>query len=333
MKNFVDYPRYSLSRMDLSELMGIIRHSNPRSVNACVELIERAESHMRYVGESARASKYSNVAIPDSADDPDFKALYCAAAADLGCGMERETAIIYTIDGDEDLCRRDSVSLDRPRNIDPSYMHRFGVLLPEGSTVRAERSRISQDGSPRYLVTCDGKPAFHRFVGPVFHSKEVGLKLKVLCEGWDFTEDDLKAALATVDVDCDTEERYAPIDEPTHIDLKREDMLRRKANTSVTSYELIERIVKSGNSKVFKNWHEHTGLSQEDFLAGMKWLIESEFPGGEYDGHKLRYRLGCTRNGEIVKIKAHLGYLTTLYRMDNGELWANGPYISVIDRV
>lgn len=329
----IDYSRYSLSRMDLSELMGIIRHSNPRSVNACIELIERAESRMRYVGESDRASQYSNVTIPANADDPDFKALYCAAAAGLGCGMERETAIIYTIDGDEDLCRRDSVSLDRPRNIDPSYMHRFGVLLPEGSIVRTEYSRISQDGSPQYLVTCDGKPAFITYVGSGYGYKKMGLKLKVLCEGWDFTEDDLKAALAAVDVDCDSEERYAPIDEPTHIDLKKEDMLRRKANTSVTSYELIERIVKSGNSKVFKDWHEHTGLSQEDFLAGMKWLIEAEFPGGEYDGHRLQYRLGCTRDGQLVKCWMVHG---AIYRMDTDAmytLWSGGPCIGVQDRI
>ena len=99
-------------------------------------------------------------------------------------------------------------------------------------------------------------------------------------------------------------------------------------------YAIVERIVKKGESKVFSNWHEHTGVSEEDFLAGVKWLIEAEYPGDVYHDGRLRYRLGCTRNGEIVKIKAAISYdYVALYRMDNGELWANGPCISAADRV
>lgn len=40
-------------------------------------------------------------------------------------------------------------------------------------------------------------------------------------------------------------------------------------------YEIAKKIVEAGDSKIFKNWHEHTGVSKEDFLAGIEWLCEN----------------------------------------------------------
>lgn len=101
--------------------------------------------------------------------------------------------------------------------------------------------------------------------------------------------------------------------------------------------KIKKKLVESGNSRIFENWHSHAGVSKEDFLAGLEWLYEAEFPSGEDDGHKLRYELGCTENGELVKIKRteSVDGITAMYRMDDGTLWSGclGPGISARDRI
>ena len=48
-------------------------------------------------------------------------------------------------------------------------------------------------------------------------------------------------------------------------------------------YEKIEKRVRSGESKVFQNWHENTGVSVEAFLDAVKWLSEDPLLDGYRD--------------------------------------------------
>ena len=36
--------------------------------------------------------------------------------------------------------------------------------------------------------------------------------------------------------------------------------------------ELASKLIEKGECNIFKNWHDHTGVSAEDFIAAVKWL-------------------------------------------------------------
>lgn len=76
----------------------------------------------------------------------------------------------------------------------------------------------------------------------------------------------------------------------------------------------IER-VKTSKSKTFNNWHEFTGISENSYIAALKWL--SEDPMTVINGkEQLSRQVGCKRNGELVYGKR--------YYFRNGEF--NGIY-------
>lgn len=60
-----------------------------------------------------------------------------------------------------------------------------------------------------------------------------------------------------------------------------------------THYDIKEKIVKAGNSRVFNSWHENAGISMEDFLNGLRWLCDDPMT----DGHLTR-ELGCIRRAD-----------------------------------
>ena len=96
------------------------------------------------------------------------------------------------------------------------------------------------------------------------------------------------------------------------------------------------KLVTSGESKIFKNWHEFTGVSMEDFIEALEWLYTSELPTGQYDRHRLRFELGCTRKGELVKLRRSFEgrdhSLTVFRRIGDGSLWDRSyPSISAVD--
>ena len=44
---------------------------------------------------------------------------------------------------------------------------------------------------------------------------------------------------------------------------------------SLNNYEIKEKIVKAGNSKIFKNWKENVPeISEKDFLEALRWVCE-----------------------------------------------------------
>lgn len=96
-------------------------------------------------------------------------------------------------------------------------------------------------------------------------------------------------------------------------------------------YEKIEKRVRSGESKVFQNWHDNTGISMENFLEAAKWL--SEDPMDEF---RTTREIGCKRTGELVKIKRvydHGTGMTTFYELESGmECGGRWPQVNINDR-
>lgn len=100
-------------------------------------------------------------------------------------------------------------------------------------------------------------------------------------------------------------------------------------------FDIKKKIVEAGNSKIFNNWHEHTGLSKEDFLAGLAWLCED--PRDEKG--RLTRELGC-KKGVLHKLRrchekvGYDEYIATI-RYEDGRLWdkQSGVSISADDNI
>lgn len=69
-------------------------------------------------------------------------------------------------------------------------------------------------------------------------------------------------------------------------------------------YSVVEKIVKSGNSKVFDNWREHATITEAEFLEALKYLSEDPLD----ERGRLTREVGLTPQGII--------YLDRVY--DNG---------------
>lgn len=98
------------------------------------------------------------------------------------------------------------------------------------------------------------------------------------------------------------------------------------------NFEVKKRIVESGNSQVFNNWHENAGVSKEDFLTGLKWLCEDPEPDG-----RMSRELGCQRDGTLVRLTRKYydnGDFAGFYDMSKTgyRLWS-GVSISVRDHI
>ena len=104
------------------------------------------------------------------------------------------------------------------------------------------------------------------------------------------------------------------------------------------TYEIAKKIVEAGESKIFQNWNEFTGISAEDFLEGIKWLCEEpiRYPEGHKSAGKLRRELGIRKSGELVRLRRVYGKcgLCSFYEdKPLGELWANGVSLSADDHI
>lgn len=102
-------------------------------------------------------------------------------------------------------------------------------------------------------------------------------------------------------------------------------------------YEIAKKIVEAGDSKIFKNWHEHTGVSKEDFLAGIEWLCEEpkRYPADHRYAGLLRRELGICKNGQLVHLRRVYPKGLCAFYEDKpfGELWSNGISLSADDWV
>lgn len=106
------------------------------------------------------------------------------------------------------------------------------------------------------------------------------------------------------------------------------------------TYEIAKKIVSAGDSKIFQNWHDFAGITEEDFLEGIHWLCEERrYPKGHKWAGLLRRELGCTKDG-LVKLRRVYtsdgcgGWLCTLYECrPMGCLWRGYVSLSADDRV
>lgn len=90
-----------------------------------------------------------------------------------------------------------------------------------------------------------------------------------------------------------------------------------------------ERLVKTGRSKIFENWHAFAGVSLDDFLEGLRWVCED--PEQDFGDGKIRMtrELGCKPDGTLVRLERknlESGDFYGFYEIETGHLWvsANG---------
>lgn len=103
--------------------------------------------------------------------------------------------------------------------------------------------------------------------------------------------------------------------------------------TYVNDHATRIKIVESGQSLVFNNWHEHAGITMEDFIRELEWLDSDPCDGGR--GDQMTRELGCTERDGLVRLKrvySKLGF-ESFYRMDDGHRFVGKVSISCRDRV
>lgn len=98
--------------------------------------------------------------------------------------------------------------------------------------------------------------------------------------------------------------------------------------------------VQTGQSRIFKNWHEHAGVSQEDFIKALEWLdkdpMEVKFSWGTEK--KYTRSVGCREDGTLVYGRQvydrHDGrYLATYSVVDNCCIGFPNVCMSKSDRI
>jgi len=94
------------------------------------------------------------------------------------------------------------------------------------------------------------------------------------------------------------------------------------------------RIVQKGESRIFNNWHEHAGVSVDDFLRELEWLDSDPCDGGK-SCDKMTRELGCTERDGLVRLKRVYGDLGSVgfYREDNRRRFTGKVSISCRDGV
>lgn len=98
------------------------------------------------------------------------------------------------------------------------------------------------------------------------------------------------------------------------------------------NYDIKEKIVKSGGSKILKNWQQLCGwndysLTEGEFLEALKWVCED--PIDEYN--RLTREIGLTKKG-IVKLKRVWDKgLCLMYHIDTKELWGGDCFKTPCD--
>ena len=92
----------------------------------------------------------------------------------------------------------------------------------------------------------------------------------------------------------------------------------------------IER-VKAGKSKTFNNWHEFTGISEDSYIAALKWLADD--PMVIINGkERLSREVGCKRNGKLIYGKRcyfHNGEFNGIYPIDRKLTRLDFPSTSI----
>lgn len=92
----------------------------------------------------------------------------------------------------------------------------------------------------------------------------------------------------------------------------------KRMDSSLT-VDYVKGLIDSGKCKTFNNWHENAGVSEEDFLKGVEWLIEDSIADYEDGRTRAIKELGCTSDGRMVHLHNnyhHGEYLGTYFNDD-----------------
>lgn len=85
-----------------------------------------------------------------------------------------------------------------------------------------------------------------------------------------------------------------------------------------SAFEIVRAIVENGESRVFKNWQEHSNITKEDFLEAMEWLLADPMD----KKNRMTREIGLEPAG-IVKLRRSYGTcgVCTFYHFaENGKL-------------
>lgn len=103
------------------------------------------------------------------------------------------------------------------------------------------------------------------------------------------------------------------------------------------------KIVRNGESKVFMNWSEHSGIEQDQFIEGLEWLCADPCDGGA-EGNGMTRELGLdVKAKKIVRLRRTYfgnGSFDGFYDIDSAPVapglysrWEGNISISCRDRI
>lgn len=67
-------------------------------------------------------------------------------------------------------------------------------------------------------------------------------------------------------------------------------------------YDITEKKVKNGECKVFNNWNKFTGITEDEFLKGIKWLCEDPMIDLENGATRATRELACEEDGTLTRV-------------------------------
>lgn len=70
----------------------------------------------------------------------------------------------------------------------------------------------------------------------------------------------------------------------------------------MNNFDIKKKIISSGNSKIFNNWHEVAEISENEFLEALKWVCEDPCDDNNYETRSMGLVVTeDTKNRQIVK--------------------------------
>lgn len=108
--------------------------------------------------------------------------------------------------------------------------------------------------------------------------------------------------------------------------------------------ELARKLVEKGECNIFTNWHDHTGVSAEDFIAAVKWLEEDPFE--TFEAHndegkpiqikRMTREIRCREDGTIEKLRRvndANGCFVGFYNEDGKHVQGQPMMLNIRDRI
>lgn len=75
----------------------------------------------------------------------------------------------------------------------------------------------------------------------------------------------------------------------------------------MNDFEIKAKIVRAGDSRVFNDWHEQSGISMEEFIEGLRWVCEDPATNGI-----LTRELGCVRRWDAGYTPEQIEWMGTV---------------------